>query len=362
MNGWKTGTADLPLHTGKIPSWLFNLMRSLARQIIIVFCEDLGKEAFLKKLSDPFWFQAFGCALGFDWHSSGLTTTVCGAIKEALKGMERDVGLFVAGGKGLNARKTPEEIRKYGDYISVDPEMLVYSSRMAAKVDSAAVQDGYQLYHHFFVFSDDGRWIVVQQGMNEQTGYTRRYHWYSDAVKDFVVEPHSGIITEKTGIALNLVAAESRDSRETIVNISHEKPERNIDELLKIRELKMPGRHYITPEDINPTKLKKIFLKTYMEKPEDFERLLSIEGVGPKTIRALALISELIYGVAPSFRDPARFSYCHGGKDGHPYPIDRALYEKTIEVLEKGIIKSKIPQKYKYMTLRRLQGIRWEKR
>lgn len=355
MRMLKTGTADLPLHTGKTPSWLFELMTALSKQIIIIFCEDLGKGAFLEKLSDPFWFQAFGCVLGFDWHSSGLTTTVCGAIKEALKGIEKDTGLFAAGGKGARARGTPDEIRKWSNSISIDPEILVYSSRMAAKVDSAAIQDGYQIYHHFFLFTDDGRWIVIQQGMNEETGYARRYHWYSDGMENFVVEPHSGIVTEKRGIALNLVATESEEARDTIVDICHERPEKNIKLLLKLKELRMPKRHSITPEDIDPMKLKKVFLKTYMEKPQNFEQLLSIEGVGAKTIRALALISELIYGTPPSYRDPARFSYCHGGKDGHPYPVDRYIYEKTIKILEKAVIRSKIPGDYKFRSLRRLQ-------
>jgi hypothetical protein len=330
----RTGITNLPLHGGKAPAWLFQRMTKLAREITIAIVDEFGPTEMLHRLSDPFWFQAFGCVLGFDWHSSGVTTTVCGAIKEGTKNLQTDLGLFVAGGKGGASRKTPSEIENAGPDLITDAASLVYASRMAAKVDSSALQDGYQLYHHVFFFTRDGSWAIVQQGMNEVNKYARRYHWLSEGVTDFVCEPHAAICSLSRGKVLNLVAAESTRARETITQIATEdRPEKLIEQLKKLQTLNLPPRHHLEIQDIHPDRLTKIFLHTYEQQPENFEKLLGLEGVGPKTIRALSLISELIYDVPVSLRDPARYSFAHGGKDGYPYPVDRKTYDKSIEML-----------------------------
>ncbi len=351
----RTGIANLPLHYGKAPPWLFQRMVKLSREITIAIVSEYGAEEMLRRLSHPYWFQAFGCVLGYDWHSSGVTTTLCGAVKEGIKGLERDLGLFVAGGKGRTSRKTPSEIETWGELISLDPAPLVYASRMSAKVDSAAVQDGYQLYHHTFLFTKRGSWSVVQQGMNENNRYARRYHWLSEAVTDFVNEPHSAILSESKGQALNLVAGESDPARTTISSIVlNEKPEKIMADLKRLKTLTLPARHYLSTDDLHPDSLSKILLSTYERQPQDFEQLLGLQGVGAKTIRALSLISELVYGVAPSYRAPVRYSFAHGGKDGIPYPIDRDTYDQSIELLRKAINKAKLGLSEKQETLNRL--------
>jgi hypothetical protein len=344
----RTGIANLPLHYGKAPPWLFERMTKLAREITIAIVADFGPEEMLKRLSHPYWFQAFGCILGFDWHSSGVTTTLCGALKEGIRGLEKDLGLFVAGGKGKTSRRTPEELERWGQYLSLNPRPLVYASRMSAKVDSSAVQDGYQLYHHSFLFTRKGSWAVIQQGMNESKRYARRYHWLGENVSSFVNEPHSAVLSEARGQALNLVASESDPARTTIAEIVTERqPHEIITDLKKIKTLDLPPRHYLTTKDLHPDSLSRIILKTYERQPQNFEQLLGLEGVGPKTIRALSLISELVYGVAPSYRDPARYSFAHGGKDGIPYPVDRETYDKSIELLRKAIGRAKLGIKEK---------------
>lgn len=353
----RTGVAHLPLHGGRAPAWLFQRMSKLAREVCIVIVEEFGPEEMLRKLSDPYWFQAFGCALGFDWHSSGLTTTTCGALKEGLRGIENDLGLFVAGGKGGTSRQTPAQIEACGDRISADPAHLVYASRMVAKVDSAALQDGYQLYHHVFIFTRKGQWAVIQQGMNETARYARRYHWLGETVADFVCEPHAAICSEMTGPCLNLVASESAPARNTVTGIAaREKPEKTLADLRRIRSLDLPSRHYMKAEDIHPERIGKILLSTYERGPKDFEELLSLPGVGPKTIRALSLLSELVYGITPSFSDPARFSFAHGGKDGVPYPVDRRTYDQSIALLRRAIARSKTELGEKRRAMARLDG------
>jgi hypothetical protein len=332
-------------------------MTRLARQVTLVIVEEFGPQEVLAKLSDPLWFQAFGCVLGFDWHSSGVTTTVCGALKEGLRGLEKDSGLFVAGGKGKTSRKTPQELEAFGERFGFQPAGLVYASRMAAKVDSAALQDGYQLYHHTFVFSGDGAWTVIQQGMNEATRWARRYHWLSSAVDDFVCEPHKAICSDGRGVVLNMVAQESDRCRDLSAELAGQNPDKLVGELKRLQTLELPERHHLEASDIHPDKLAKIFLKTYERQPEDFERLLGMEGVGAKTIRALALVSELVYGAKASVRDPARFSFAHGGKDGHPYPVDRAIYDRSIEALRAAVERAKLGQREKLEALRRLAAV-----
>ena len=355
----RTGIANLPLHYGKAPRWLFDRMVKLAREITIAIVADFGAEEMLRRLSHPYWFQAFGCILGFDWHSSGVTTTLCGALKEGIKGLETDLGLFVAGGKGKTSRKTPSEIEVWGDSISLDPTPLIYASRMSAKVDSSAIQDGYQLYHHAFLFTSGGSWAVVQQGMNEASRYARRYHWLGEAVSSFVNEPHSAILSEAKGQALNLVASESDPARTTITDIAtNEKPEKLLADLKKLKTLDLPPHHPIGVHDLHPDSISKILISTYERQPQNFEQLLGLRGVGAKTIRALSLISELVYGVAPSYRDPARYSFAHGGKDGIPYPVDRKTYDRSIELLARAINKTKLGLREKREAMGRLNRVR----
>lgn len=351
----RTGIANLPLHYGKTPRWLFERMKLLAREIATFIVIEFGCEDFLRKISDPFWFQSFGCALGFDWHSSGLTTTVCGALKEGLKGREKELGLFVAGGKGGRSRKTPDEIDSFSKYLLCNPGNLIYASKITAKVDTSAVQDGYQLYHHNFIWTKDGSWCVIQQGMNPTTRYARRYHWLSEDVNDFVCEPHHAICCDGRGSVLNMVAKESEDAREIMTSLSKERPDKLILELHKLKSLHLPSHHHISLGEINPERIDKIFLKTYERQCEDFETLLGMKGVGPKSIRALSLISELVYGKSPSYKDPAKFSFAHGGKDGYPYPVDRSTYDRTIDTLKCSILETKIGNREKMDAVKRLE-------
>lgn len=350
----RRGIATLPLHYGKAPRWLFDRMVKLSREILVAMVSEFGSQDVLNKISDPYWFQALGCILGFDWHSSGVTTTVTGALKEAIKGLESELGLFIAGGKGGTSRKTPDEIKIYSEKFSFNPDPLIHASRISAKVDNTAVQDGYQLYHHAFFFNSDGKWAVVQQGMNIENRTARRYHWLGEEVEDFVEEPHKAICCDKKVETLNMVAKESRESRVVSTEIAREKPEKVIKELNRIMELNLPHRHKVIHADINPEKICRTLIKTYENQPQNFEQLLSIQGVGPKTIRALALVSEIIYGATPSYNDPARFSFAHGGKDGTPYPVDRRGYDKTIEVLRSAINSAKIGNRERLEAIRRL--------
>jgi len=351
----RTGTAHLPLHYGAAPRWLFERMTLLAREIVRCLVEEAGPEHVLARLSDPFWFQAFGSVLGFDWHSSGLTTTACGALKEGLRGLERDTGIFVAGGKGKTSRKTPAEIAQHCETLGLEGDPLIYASRLSAKVDNNALQDGYQIYQHTFFFTRQGHWAVVQQGMNEATAYARRYHWLSESLISFVDEPHAAICSQAIGQhVLNLVAHESEQARQAVTVLSHEKPDVLVGEVRKMQGLSLPRRHEVLVSDIRPDSLARILLKTYERQPEDFERLLGMQGVGAKTLRALSLIADLLYGVKTSLRDPARFSFAHGGKDGHPYPVDRDLYDRSIEALRQAVERAKIGDRERLMALRRL--------
>jgi hypothetical protein len=312
----------------------------------------------LRRLSDPYWFQAFGCVLGFDWHSSGVTTTVCGAVKEGLKDVDRELGFFAAGGKGKTSRRTPHEIAERCERLGRDPRPLVYASRTAAKVDNAAVQDGYQLYHHVFFFTTAGEWCVVQQGMSDETRMARRYHWLSEQVASFVDEPHAAVCCDARRDTLNLVAHENDAVRSASAVLAAQPPAVTLKALEKIepeRMLTMPRRHELLPElDVATPYLERILVKTYERAPDNFESLLGIEGVGAKTLRALALASELVHGTPATLRDPARFSFAHGGKDGTPFPVDRITYDQTIEILNKAINRATIDRSEKVRAFQRL--------
>jgi len=357
LSRMKTGTATLPLHGGKAPAWLFSRMRLMAREITLAIVSEYSPQEMLRRLSDPAWFQAFGAVLGFDWHSSGVTTTVCGALKDGLRGLEHESGLIVAGGKGGVSRKTPGEIEAAAaaGTLLVEPQPLVYASKMAAKVDSSGLQDGYQIYHHVFFTTRAGDWAVVQQGMNDQNCKARRYHWLSDTVTDYVIEPHTAIASQAPGTAvLNMVAKESVPAQSVVTQLSHEPPDLTLSRLHRLKQLTMPARHAVELRDIRPDNLAKTFLSTYERQPESFEVLLGMPGVGPKTVRALTLIAELVYDTPASRSDPALFSFAHGGKDGYPYPVDRETYDHNIEILRKAVGQAKLGQTERLDALRRL--------
>ncbi|MDQ4094885.1 MAG: DUF763 domain-containing protein [Actinomycetota bacterium] len=352
----RTGRADLPLHGGRAPAWLFERMVPLARAISLAIIENEGPQALLRRLSDPFWFQAFGCVLGFDWHSSGLTTTACGALKEGLKGLERDTGLAVAGGKGKASRKTPLEIETYCSSIGLDAAPLVAASRLSAKVDSSAVQDGYQVYHHTFVLSASGSWAVVQQGMNEASSMARRYHWH-DAAR-FDSDPHSAIAGEVAPNVLNLVAGDGESNRTVATELAREAPEKVTSELARMQSLTMPRHHQVRLADLDPRRVGRVLLKSYEAQPRDFTELLAVPGVGAKGLRALALVAEVTYGVPASVRDPASFAWAHGGKDGTPFPVDRRTYDSTIASLESAVADARAGRSEKKAALQRLARVR----
>jgi hypothetical protein len=350
----RTGVASLPLHTGHAPPWLFGRMVRLAREILAHLVAEYGPEEVLRRLSDPFWFQAFGCVLGFDWHSSGVTTTVCGALKEAVRGRQQDFGLYVAGGKGATSRQTPGEITAACEVLSREPDPLVKASRLAAKVDSTAVQDGHQLYHHTFVFTPTGSWCVVQQGRSDVTRTARRYHWLSEGLTSFVDEPHAAVCCDARGEHLNMVASESAAARAAVTELAAQPPHELLSLFERVPSLFMPARHAVGLADVDPGRLHKVLLRTYEQPPEDFENLLGTKGLGPKSLRALALTAEVIYGTAASTRDPARFAFAHGGKDGTPYPLDCAMYDGTIEVLRSAVGRAKVDRSERIRALKRL--------
>src|SRR5687767_243279 len=356
----RTGSATLPLHGGKAPRWLFDRMAQLAPAIAEIIILEHGRSTFLQRLSDPYWFQAFGCVLGFDWHSSGVTTTVCGALKEGLAPRERELGIFVAGGKGKVSRRTPAELIAYGDRLGMDGARLAYNSRMAAKVDSAAVQDGFGIYHHSFFLTIEGEWSVVQQGMRGNDGTARRYHWLGSQVKDFVNEPHSAIASDAQGQpVLNMVASESSHARSASTEFARQEP-RVIDrEIARVITMALPSRHWVDiKQDVNPAHLRKVLVSTYEASPQNFEQVLAVPGVGPKAVRALALVADVVYGSPASMRDPARFSFAHGGKDGHPYPVNREVYDHSVDWLRHAVNKARIGHSDRLKALQRLAD--WE--
>ena len=351
----RTGTADLPLHGGRAPRWLFERMTLLAREMGLAILSEEGTPGLMRRIADPVWFQAFGCVLGFDWHSSGLTTTACGALKEGLRDLSHETGLFIAGGKGKTSRKTPQEIEAACWKTGQDAAPLIRASRLSAKVDSAAVQDGFQVYHHSFFFATDGSWAVVQQGMNEGTGMARRYHWLPP--ERFDSDPHAAITGDAGQPVLNLVASEAEANRTGAVSLAREKPITLLSEMTRMRTVAMPRHHEVRLSDLHPERLARVLLTTYERQPDDYTALLAVPGVGAKALRALALVAELTYGEPASVRDPVSYSFAHGGKDGTPYPVDRPTYDATIESLRRAVNESRAGHSEKSAALRRLAGV-----
>ncbi|MCX9012651.1 MAG: DUF763 domain-containing protein [Candidatus Methanoperedens sp.] len=355
----RTGTVNLPLHTGKAPRWLFERMVKLAGGITETIIYEYGRDEFLRRISDPFWFQAFSCVLGFDWHSSGTTTTTCGALKVALSPQVH--GIAVAGGKGATSRKAPEEIERIGEGFSLSSdkiERLKYSSRMAAKVDSSCIQDGYELYHHCFFFTEDGEWAVVQQGMNSE--YARRYHWLS---ADNFIEPRNGICCDRTEAnVLDMTAQESEAARSVSLDLVNDDPV-HLKKYFKPPNQRMlfdfesgfglPRHHPVLDIDISERGME-VLKRAYELSPKNYEELISLSGMGQKTIMALALISDLVYGSAPSWRDPVKYSFTHGGKDGFPYPVDRGVYDGSIQILRESLENARLDRKERYSAIKRL--------
>jgi len=347
-------------------------MVKLAGGITDAVVYEYGPSEFLRRISNPYWFQAFSCVLGFDWHSSGTTTTTCGALKTSLDPEEH--GIMVAGGKGRASRKTPAEIETAGDIFSLAAPILddlTHSSRMVAKIDNSCIQDGYQLYHHVFFLTEKGEWAVVQQGMNQDNRYARRYHWLSSDVDDLVEQPHQGICCdEKEKETLDMTAIKSSESRKISVDLVQDNPEHlkkyfYKKPLLESSQsslndfypgLDMPSHHPVLDTDLTDRDME-VLKRAWEIQPDSYEELLSLQGMGPKKIRALALISDLVYGAEPSWEDPVKYSFTHGGKDGFPYPVDREVYDHSIQTLQDALEQARLDKKDRYQALKRLEGL-----
>ena len=347
----RSGTADLPLHGGSVPKWLADRMTLLGTAIVENVALHYGTSEVLSRLADPFWFQALGSVMGMDWHSSGITTSVLGALKRGLNPRSHELGLYVCGGRGRHSPNTPDELRGYAERTGLDGESLVRTSRLAARVDNNAIADGFQIYLHGFVLDATGRWTIVQQGLNDSTGYARRYHWHSTTVKSFTNEPHTAIIGEPQGEIMNLVASPAQPAQAAILEITREGP----DSLLKdIRKLIMPAHHDVRAEDIDLRRLGSVLAVAHERGFRDFASLLLLEKLGPRTLQSLALVAEVIHGTPTRFSDPARFSVAHGGKDGHPFPVPLKTYDDTIRVLRSSLEAAKVGATEKTDGLRRL--------
>jgi hypothetical protein len=332
-------------------------MARLGRVVVEAIAHEYGRTEVLRRLSSPFWFQSFGAVMGMDWHSSGITTSVIGALKRGLAPVERELGLRVCGGRGRHSRRTPEELTALGDRLGLDGAALVRASRLVAKVDSAAVQDGFQLYIHGFVVADDGAWVVVQQGMNGALRQARRYHWIWDRAGAFVDEPHAAIEGTPVGDIVNLVDRRAAAARTEVVGMARVKPEAAV---ASLQHLRMPAHHDVRAEDIDLARLGRTLAAVADRGPADFADLLLVPGVGARTLFALALVAEVVHGAPSRFADPARFSLAHGGKDGHPFPVPLRVYDQTISVLRRAVERARLGQDDKLGAIRRLdEQARW---
>ena len=411
-----SGHADLPLHTGTVPRWLADRMMVLGTLITESLVENFGPDEVLVRLSDPLWFQSFGAVMGMDWHSSGITTSVMYALKRGLNPRAKELGIYVCGGRGKYSRMTPQELLDIADREGLNGDALVRNSKLVAKVDNNAVQDGFQLYQHNFILTRSGNWTVVQQGMNPAEKKARRYHWCSSELRSFVEEPHTGVVGENRGKILNLTDVAADKARDSILGMSHEEPERILKEITQIgkpasqmilmqdggvskigssgalrepqgpqqsnsvvaealeaplwkqsslfpeleqesRSIEMPAHHEVLEQDVDLKRLGGVLATAYESQPKDFESLLLTPGLGPRTLQSLALVSEVIYGTPSRFTDPARFSFAHGGKDGHPFPVPLKIYDESIRVLRDSIEKSKLGYNDKSDCIRRLHEV-----
>ena len=366
------GSADLPLHGGRVPAWLGRRMARLGAVMSQAIVHEYGRDELLRRLAHPFWFQSFGAVMGMDWHSSGITTSVIGALKRGLAPLERELGIHVCGGRGRHSRATPGELVAIGQRVGFDGDALAAHSRLVAKVDSAAVQDGFDLYLHGFIVSDEGRWVVVQQGMNGERRQARRYHWLSEGLTSFVDAPHAAIEGRAGGgNIVNLVDARARRSRESQVQTLREvgpggvlreyarlvapaKEPAQQQELLP--HLSMPDHHEVTGGDVVLRRLHGSLAAAAEQGPKDFAELLQVPGVGARTVNALAMVAEVLHGAPCRFSDPARFSLAHGGKDGHPFPVPTKAYDETIRVLKSAVRQAKLGNEEELAAIRRLDA------
>jgi uncharacterized protein len=347
----RSGVADLPLHGGRVPSWLAERMTKLGSAITETVIHDYGTSAFLSRLSDPFWFQALGAVMGMDWHSSGITTSVMGALKRGLAPKADELGLYVCGGRGRFSRNTPYELRGLAERHGFDGDALVRTSRLTARIDNNAIGDGFQIYLHSFVLTANGEWAVVQQGLNDKSGMARRYHWHSASVKDFVTEPHTAIVGDNQGTIMNLVDAKAKAAQTALLSIAREHPDRT---LIAARQLKLPKHHEVRSKNVDLKRLGAVLAVAYERDLHNFAELLLLEKLGPRTLQSLALVAEVVHGAPSRFSDPARFSFAHGGKDGHPFPVPLKTYDESLNFLRTSLDRAKVEDKQKIDGFRRL--------
>jgi hypothetical protein len=348
----RSGVADLPLHGGRVPHWLAERMTKLGTAITETIVYDYGVSAFLSRLSDPFWFQALGSVMGMDWHSSGITTSVMGALKRGLAARADELGIYICGGRGRFSRNTPQELRMIADRRGFDGEQLVRTSRLTARIDNNAIADGFQIYLHSFVVTSNGEWAVVQQGLNDQSGMARRYHWHSASVRDFVEEPHTGIVGENQGVIMNLVDTQAKPAQLALLDIAHENPMTILNEA---RHLRMPRHHEVREKNIDLKRLGAVLAVAYERDLHDFAELLLLENLGPRTLQSLALVAEVVHGTPSRFSDPARFSFAHGGKDRHPFPVPLKTYDESLNFLRTSLDRAEVGDKDKLDGFRRLE-------
>ncbi len=349
----RSGVADLPLHGGRVPPWLAERMTKLGAAITETVIHDYGTSLFLSRLSDPFWFQALGCVMGMDWHSSGITTSVMGALKRGLAPRADELGIYICGGRGRHSRNTPYELRQVAERRGFDGETLVRTSRLTARVDNNAIADGFQIYLHSFVVASNGEWTVVQQGLNDRSGIARRYHWHSASVRDFVAAPHTGIVGENQGTIMNLVDAQAKPAQTAMLDITREHPEKTLSEA---RHLRMPAHHELRSTNVDLKRLGAVLAIAWERDLHDFAELLLLEKLGPRTLQSLALVAEVVHGTPSRFNDPARFSFAHGGKDRHPFPVPLKTYDESLNFLRTSLDAAKVGDKEKLQGFRRLES------
>lgn len=347
----RSGFADLPLHGGRVPGWLAERMTKLGTAITESVLLHYGSSELLSRLSDPFWFQALGCVMGMDWHSSGITTSVLGALKRGLNPRARELGIYVCGGRGRHSRRTPDELRAVAEAASLEGDFLVRTSRLTARIDNNAIADGFQLYLHTFIVNTRGEWVVVQQGMNENNRLARRYHWHSKSVRDFTSQPHTAIVGVPQGIIMNLVDAHAKPAQDALLSMAREHPEATLRE---VRKLVLASHHDVRASNVDPIRLGAILAVAYEREFHDFASLLLLENLGPRTLQSLSLIAEVVHGTPSRFLDPARFSFALGGKDGHPFPVPLKTYDESISVLRSALDTARLGDIDKIEGFRRL--------
>ncbi len=350
----RSGSVDLPLHYGYVPTWLAERMAKLGLAVFETIATEFGTSEIISKMSNPFWFQSLGAVMGMDWHSSGITTSVMGALKRSVNPHSKELGIYICGGKGKQSLQTPKELLFVGEQTGLNGSELAHHSKLTAKVDSTAIQDGFQLYQHSFIVSNSGDWTVIQQGMNPNSRTARRYHWHSKDLKSFIDAPHTFIYGQNQGEILNFTDKSALSTRDRTLEISREHPDKILRE---INHLVMPAHHDVRIENVNVKRLGAMLWLTHENQPERFEDLIALKGMGPRTLQSLALVSEVIYGTPIRFEDPARFSFAHGGKDGHPFPVPTRIYDETIATLQTAVHKAKIGNSDKLQAIRKLSEL-----